>query len=555
MQRALLAFFGASCVFCQELLAHNDDVHSVSGSSWADPHPLGVHEKYLQPFLEELVDYRDNPIARRYIALANLVDALPTWIEDLLIPLLIPGSTLSIPINTDIPLKIPLGHIKIPLPAKIRILNLSINDLNEFKTLRPLKLMSDSKFTWTGVVNLAQTSVVLNAQLIVLGHPIDMTVTMPVKNPALNFTSVIAYNRTRICDVWGKVMHSSTNCAIWPFYTNEPLNVSGVNLTDFHMSVSDFDFSIKVTGLGSLGEVIEKQLANALSKAKSKIIADLPGILSEELRRKANDFFLHGLAKIQRESPCDASIFHAAKAINVSRVCFANNGGYDLVWKYHNCPAHLVSSDTPGYPIDQRRCMDVKDVFPQAVEGQVLRVATQAIAGIHEIIDPGLRYVPNSNSAGFECSGTTLNYHCDFLSLGPINPASLPRVSQVCIINHAGYVMWFNTAVQRNKSWVASSWTGSYPIDQTQCIDLSTKGLGDPGHSAFLPREGEQVQTVVHALGGKVQPVDRLVEYHNNSLQATFECQGTTLNYDCSLLAVADVVRSEAASEKLAILI
>ena len=231
---------------------------------------------------------------------------------------------------------------------------------------------------------------------------------------------------------------------------------------------------------------------------------------------------------------CDPNAFHAATAINVSRVCFANNGGYDLKWKYHNCPAHLVSSETPGYPIDQRKCMDVKDVFPDAVEGQVLRVASQAVAGIHEIIDPSMRYVPNSNSAGFECSGTTLDYHCDFLSVAPVDPSHLPQVSEVCVINHAGFVMYFDEQNVRTQSWMAH--TGNYPIDQTRCIDLgSTDGA----------QEGDKFQTRVHAVAGKTRLAHRHVEYRNNHLKATFQCTGTTLNYDCSLLAVA--ARSELA--------
>jgi len=525
MQRhVVLLTLASACLLCIN-----------ADSSWADPHPLGEEEKYLQPFLEELVDYRDNPIARRYIAIANLVDAVPTWIEDLLIPLFIPGSTLTIPINAEIPLgPITIGPIKIPLPAHIKIVNLTMNDLNEFKSLRPLKLQNNGRFTWAGVVDLKETTIVVNTELVVLGHAIDVVVTMPLTNPAVNFTSIIAYNRTRLCDVWGKAMHSSATCAVWPFANHEALNVSGVNLTDFHISVSDFDFSMHVTGLGSLNKYVAQGLEKALMAAKPKIIRDLPGIMSQTLRAKANDFLLHGLPKIQQESPCDPDAFHAARAINVSRVCFANNGGYDLKWKYHNCPAHLVSSETPGYPIDQKKCMDVKDVFPEAVEGQVLRVATQAIAGIHEIIDPGMRYVPNSNAVGFECSGSTLSYHCDFLSVAPIDPSGLPQVSEVCVINHAGFVMYFDEQNIRTQSWM--SHTDTYPIDQTRCIDLaSTDGA----------EEGDKFQTRVHAIGGKTLSAQRQVEYRSNRLKATFECTGTTLNYDCSLLAVA--VRSELA--------
>ena len=80
----------------------------------AEPDPLGPTEQYLKPFLDTIVgeflrscpsfetifvyshvttaDYRKDQVAEEYIFLYELVDVLPSWLSDLFIPLLIPGS-------------------------------------------------------------------------------------------------------------------------------------------------------------------------------------------------------------------------------------------------------------------------------------------------------------------------------------------------------------------------------------------------------------------------------------------------------------------------------
>jgi len=200
-----------------------------------------------------------------------------------------------------------------------------------------------------------------------------------------------------------------------------------------------------------------------------------------------------------------------------------------MKWQFHDCPAHFVSQETKSYPIDQTRCMDLTDVYDAPEEGEILRVSTQAVWGIHKIMDPNMRYVPNSNVAGFECSGTTLDYSCKFISLAPIKPSDLPQVSEVCIINHAGFVMYFEEQNQRSQGWVAK--TKRYPINQKQCIDLSTTDAA---------AEGDVFKTRVKAIAGKQKYVNRDVEFRNNGMSVSFECRGTTLNYHCDLLALAE---------------
>merc|ERR1719272_1085979 len=241
-----------------------------------DPTPLSWDERYLKPWLGELVEYRDSPVARKYIALANLVDALPTWLEDLFVPLFIPHSTLTIPVNDVIPLKIPVGNFSIPLPAQFTIKTVTMTDLNKFKTLKPIKLMPGTKFTWGGHISMHRTTISVETELVVLKKKVTATFTLPLADPDLQYSVIAAFNRTRLCDVWGEVMKSSQSCALWPMFVDEAAGVSGLNLTTFTVSVSNFDFQIDVQGLGDdLDETLKQELAVVVDSVKAGIIANL----------------------------------------------------------------------------------------------------------------------------------------------------------------------------------------------------------------------------------------------------------------------------------------
>lgn len=244
------------------------------------------------------------------------------------------------------------------------------------------------------------------------------------------------------------------------------------------------------------------------------------------MRSFANGALLSSIPKYQQENPCQTAPEEAPSAvINVSRMCVSNNAAFVVKFKAHDCPARSSSSQTSGYPIDQSRCMDVSEAFPQAVEGDILRVQTEAVLGLHKLLDPAIRYVPNSNAAAWQCSGTTMDYHCGLMSVAPINPSVAPRVHRVCIINHAGFVMNYELQNSRTGGWVPK--TSNYPINQNKCIDLgNTDGV----------QEGDEFHARVHAVLGKTNMADRSVLYYNNGLTATYECKGTTLFYHCNLL-------------------
>merc|ERR1719253_1107737 len=112
--------------------------------------------------------------------IANLVDVLPAWLEDWFVPLFLPHSTLRIPINEEIPLKLPGKH-PIPLPASIIIKDASLNHLNEFTVLKPAKLMPGTKFTWDSNIALKETRITLDAGMKVLGHDINVSLALTPK--------------------------------------------------------------------------------------------------------------------------------------------------------------------------------------------------------------------------------------------------------------------------------------------------------------------------------------------------------------------------------------
>jgi len=478
----------------------------------------------LEPYLADLIDYRESDVGKQYIALANLVDALPTWIEDLFIPLFIPGSKVTIPINKEMVLEIPFGPFKIT-PLTFTLESVTLKDLDDFKKLRPLKLV-DGKFTWHSLIEMSKFDLEIAASAVVLGQKVDVGAAIFLKKPSIDMTTIIAFDRTKLCSVWGHVMTSSKECALWALSNYESDGVSGVNMTDLMISIEDFDFQFNVHGLGINDTVLQDDLDKLLEIMKPAVISNLPGSISQAIRSFANDAFLHNIPKFQRDSPCKADPLVApTKIVNVSRMCISNNAAFVLQWMSHDCPAHFASSQTKWYPVDQSQCMDMTEAFPNALEGDILRIQTHAAGGLHHIIEPALRYVPDSNAAGFQCSGTTLNYHCDFLSVAPIDPTEVPRVSQICMLNHAAFVMWYEVEDQRTRSSVNR--TKSYPINQKQCINLGeTDGVQD----------GDQFKALVHAVAGKNLYADRDFMYSDNGLTATYDCHGMTLGYHCNLL-------------------
>jgi len=495
---------------------------SFVGSSPAgqdvDYTPLGRDEEYLRPYLDELVSFRDNPIAKKYIMLLNLVDWLPSWFEDWFVPLVFPGSKLTIPLDKTLPLPQMPG-----LPENITIDTLTITDLNKWKTLQPLKLRDGTQFTWDGHLKLAKTTIVLESHMYVNGSLVRATLQLPLQMLSLDFSAVMAFQRERLCEVWREVMMSSAHCALWPVAIHQDTSTSSFNMTDLRISVANFEVLLTLHDIvGPIDALALKEaLRAAIDVVKPAVILALPRLISSNLRAVVNELALDGIPDMHKNSPCNTN--ELRPTVNISQVCFNNNAAFALKWNYHNCPMHFVSRQTSGYPADQTQCHDVKEFMPGVVEGQIIRVGTEAVAGFHEFVDPAFRYVPHSNAAGFECDGSTLLYHCDFVSVAPLD-RSPPEVQKVCVTNQGGYAMKFTA--QSGMTSVSSP--GTYPENKRQCVDLS---------HAWAVREGSEFRVNVDIIGGKKPTMSRPVRFAKNNLTATWVCKGSTLNPDCNLLA------------------
>lgn len=70
--------------------------------------------------------------------------------------------------------------------------------------------------------------------------------TMALANPTMDFDMIFAFERSKICAVFGKVMRSSVACAVYPIFMRSEMAqpVSGVNVTTLQMTITDFDFEV-----------------------------------------------------------------------------------------------------------------------------------------------------------------------------------------------------------------------------------------------------------------------------------------------------------------------
>lgn len=105
--------------------------------------------------------------------------------------------------------------------------------------------------------------------------------------------------------------------------------------------------------------------------------------------------------------------------------------------------------------------------------------------------------------------------------------AATISVQKIVVVNDAGFVLNFSVA-SLNSIGVASysAPTDNYPIDQSRTIDASTLGIAT----------GTTIFPHVSAIAGNTVDGVR-VQYAPNGQVATYEVQGTTLNYTVTLLS------------------
>ncbi|MBB6346382.1 hypothetical protein ACWGH8_13595 [Nonomuraea muscovyensis] len=97
-------------------------------------------------------------------------------------------------------------------------------------------------------------------------------------------------------------------------------------------------------------------------------------------------------------------------------------------------------------------------------------------------------------------------------------------------MNNAGFVMHFDLEYldpNTGKFTECGPDSGNFPINQTGVVDLE---------SSSVP-VGASARPLVHADGGVNNPGDTLVQYAQNGQTATYEVQGTTLDYSVKLIS------------------
>src|SRR5207248_3226542 len=96
------------------------------------------------------------------------------------------------------------------------------------------------------------------------------------------------------------------------------------------------------------------------------------------------------------------------------------------------------------------------------------------------------------------------------------------EAQKVACTNHAGFVMSFVAQTQGARSFS----TGTYPINQTEVIDL--------GASAFRP--GLEFWPVVDAVLGKTEGSSDHFVFAMNGQTVTYEVRGTTQDYSVKMV-------------------
>jgi len=486
---------------------------------------LSDEEQYLAPYAKELVQWKNSeiPALSRLVSLATDISFIPTWLESTFIPLFLPdGKTFDLNLALSIPNAPAVGKVDVVVQT------VTLEHLGALKNLQ-LGLGSASDFTWHATVQLQDISITAEALVTLFDIPFNASVSLELQNLSLDIQGIVAFNRTRLCEVWGGVFLSSTSCALHPVM--EKNGDVGLRITSLELGLDDFKFAMNLSNpdlIPSAKDALQDEVAQVVDYLKPELLANLSTKYSQMALEMGNEALMNQIPKFHAESPCTPDVWPTVgkldPLVNVSQVCISNNGGYTMGFGFQDCPAHFVSPQTSRYPVDQYRCMDVHSAMPNAVDGEIVRVTTGAAAGLQEIVDPAFQYVPGSNAAAFECDGGTLTYGCKLISLVPVDPSVLPPVSRVCMINHGGFVMDFQAKNLRSQNSVAQS--NSFPINQRKCVDLG-------GADVF---EGDEIKLKAHAHWGKTNSADRKVKYSDNGLTASYECKGTTLNFQCKLL-------------------
>eukprot|EP00756_Hemistasia_phaeocysticola_P016368 Hpha_TRINITY_DN15471_c5_g15::TRINITY_DN15471_c5_g15_i1::g.176772::m.176772 len=479
-------------------------------------------EAYLAPWKSQIAGFSKN---NKIVRIGKLIDFFPAKVIDWILSLFLKHGTYTVKLEKPIHIPLPLSMGNLTLMIE----SLEITGLNKFTTIKPLQLGGD--YTWKTAFAMKEAGLILSVSVqfdeaaaeAVRGKKYPMQLSIPLTDISLDMSTIIAFNVTRMCDLVPDIL-SSYQCTLWSLVHTKSTtgkSVSGLNITNLEVSVGGW--SVAVTGLGQgLDDAIKGAMTELELVFGGGLRRALPLGLSYTMRGILDRVIYDELLKIDAEDACPAG--QDAPALGVSRVCVMNEAAFVMNFGVHSCDSGATSPSSGDYAFDKHRCIEVSSI-PNVTEGQILRLATDAVLGKRELAAPALRYEKDSNVATFTCRGTTFDYRCKLQSYTPVSPGKLAEVGQICVTNGAAFVMHWAAVDPKTGDTSASS--GNYAIDQTRCIDLGSI----PG-----VQQGDQVQAHVKAVLGRSKVASTPVVYKKNGLGATFVCKGTTLFYKCEML-------------------
>lgn len=114
-----------------------------------------------------------------------------------------------------------------------------------------------------------------------------------------------------------------------------------------------------------------------------------------------------------------------------------------------------------------------------------------------------------------------LTFACLALSSAFTGSAYAYDKACVSLLVGAGYAAEMRTKVDLNGTVLYTDWTGSFPIGQTKCQDVS-----------FVP-PGSSFVTEVHAVLGETKTCTPTITQAGGEGSAVWQAWGTTLNVSC----------------------
>ena len=107
-----------------------------------------------------------------------------------------------------------------------------------------------------------------------------------------------------------------------------------------------------------------------------------------------------------------AASAYAGSATYANKVCIANQAGFVLDWWVADLITGTNGADSPSYPIDQTKCMDIS--VSGLNEGDFLEVYVHAHVGATKTASSAVIYQSSpAITASYTCKGTTFSFSCN----------------------------------------------------------------------------------------------------------------------------------------------